>query len=91
MVYSRQGLPEPGHKIEAPLEPVTEYFWSVRARFELDGQTRVTPWSAALGDPAEGPLQLPRPSYFRFKTPPRPSPSRQGADGADIIRVQVGR
>ena len=44
-VYYRQGLPEPLHKIEEPLEPSTKYIWSVRARFEVDGGTRVIPWA----------------------------------------------
>ncbi len=31
-VYYRQGLKEPEHKIEEPLKPDTEYYWSIRAR-----------------------------------------------------------
>ena len=31
-VYYRQGLKEPEHKIEEPLKPETEYYWSVRIR-----------------------------------------------------------
>lgn len=33
------------HGLEAPLEPHTTYLWSVRARFLLDGEERVTRWS----------------------------------------------
>jgi len=31
-VYYRQGLKGPQHKIEEPLKPDTEYYWSVRIR-----------------------------------------------------------
>jgi hypothetical protein len=44
-VYERHGLMESSHTVESPLEPNTEYAWSVRARFELDGETRVSEWS----------------------------------------------
>ena len=44
-VYYRQGLLKPLHRIEEPLEPSTKYIWSVRARFEVDGGTRVIPWA----------------------------------------------
>jgi hypothetical protein len=33
------------YRIDMMLEPSTEYYWTVRARFKLDGQTRVTRWS----------------------------------------------
>lgn len=72
-VYSRQGLPERIHRIEEPLEPSTKFFWTVRARFDLDGQPRVTQWGVTiLGvavDPARLPL-VPNPFYYRFRTPP---------------------
>jgi hypothetical protein len=32
---------------ETPLEPNTAYDWSVRARYEFQGEKRVTPWSAS--------------------------------------------
>ena len=44
LVYAREGLPEPSHTIEEPLAPRTFYYWTVRARFELDGHPRVTDW-----------------------------------------------
>ena len=46
-IYEREGLPQPGHKIEEPLEPFRNYFWSIRARFQVDGQTRVSECSSA--------------------------------------------
>ncbi len=45
MVYERNALPQPSHLLEEPLEPATQYIWSVRARFLLDGHQRVTRWS----------------------------------------------
>lgn len=44
LVYSRRELREPWHKLEEPLKPSTKYFWTIRARFELHGQARVTEW-----------------------------------------------
>jgi hypothetical protein len=44
LIYSRRGLPEPRHEIEEPLLPCTEYFWTVRARFLIDGKERVSEW-----------------------------------------------
>lgn len=50
IIYQREGLLNPEHTIEKSLKPETEYKWSVRARFELDGRERVTEWSGlALG------------------------------------------
>ncbi len=50
IVYRREGLPLPEHRIEPSLQPKTAYAWSVRARFELDGRERLTEWSGlALG------------------------------------------
>ena len=31
-IYYREGLPQAEHKIEAPLEPGKEYYWTVRTR-----------------------------------------------------------
>lgn len=47
-VYARDGLPKPAHKVGTPLEPSTKYLWTVRARFELDGQPRVSEWGVML-------------------------------------------
>jgi hypothetical protein len=67
------------HTIETLLEPATEYFWSVRARFKLDGQTRITKWSYSRSrlrpdgstggpDPCLAD-HIPITNYHRFKTP----------------------
>ncbi len=37
------------HRIEKQLEPSTVYFWSIRARFKLDGKIRVTKWTYSRG------------------------------------------
>jgi hypothetical protein len=70
-IYYRQGLPKPLHKIEEPLEPSTKYIWSVRARFEVDGATRVIPWAGIWPSRAyqRMPLVPNNPIYYHFKTP----------------------
>ena len=45
LVYSRESLLEPMHALESSLEPCTNYLWTVRARYELDGNIRVTEWA----------------------------------------------
>lgn len=73
VIYSRFGLPMPSHKIEIPLETCAKYFWTVRARFELDGQTRVTEWGISqlprLAVPDRIRQQIPQTNLYRFKTP----------------------
>ncbi|MFQ5658186.1 MAG: hypothetical protein ACE5G5_11635 [Candidatus Methylomirabilales bacterium] len=69
-VYSREGLPEPLHKIEEPLEPSTKYLWSIRARFEIEGHFRVTEWGIWVSYRAQRLPRVPNPFYYRFKTPP---------------------
>lgn len=72
LIYSRQALPEPSHRIEQPLEPCAKYFWSVRARFKIDGETRVTEWGISqIPEPLtirRSPI-IPNPNLYRFKTP----------------------
>jgi len=72
--YARNGLESPYHKVEEPLEPSSKFFWSVRARFLIDGQVRVTEWGLAgipLRDEA-----VPNQSCFRFQTPVRQLPEK---------------
>jgi hypothetical protein len=45
VVYERNGITGASHVVETALEPETEYAWSVRARFDLNGETRVSEWS----------------------------------------------
>lgn len=44
LVYARRGLKETKHQVEDVLKRDTKYVWTVRARFKLDGKTRVTEW-----------------------------------------------
>jgi hypothetical protein len=48
-VYSVRGLHENYHKLGSELAPCKDYFWTVRARFKLDGRARVTEWAGAFG------------------------------------------
>jgi hypothetical protein len=72
LIYERSALTRPEHVVETPLAHETRYLWSVRARFELDGQARVTPWGAlanrSRADAARADLLPPR-NYYRFATP----------------------
>lgn len=67
IVYRAEGLPQPVHRLEAPLDPGARYFWTVRARFTLDGRERVSEWGFV--GPASG-ARLAAPSYlsYRFRT-----------------------
>ena len=46
LVYSRERLTESYHMVEIPLDPKTKYFWTIRARFSANGNTKVTEWSS---------------------------------------------
>ena len=67
LVYERDDLGEPHHALEESLEPSTNYLWTVRARFELDGTTFVTEWG--LSSTTLRNQIVPNPSCFRFRTP----------------------
>jgi hypothetical protein len=62
-IYERTGLSTPEHRIEEPLAPCGRYAWTVRARFRLDGQPRVTVWTVTKGfgrETEDLPLRLQR-------------------------------
>lgn len=67
LVYERRGLIGTTHRIDKPLAPATRYFWTVRARFELDGQQRLTEWSSVNFKAREN-LTAPSQFSYRFKT-----------------------
>jgi hypothetical protein len=67
-VYRREGLPQPEHRVETMLQPGARYFWTVRARFTLDGATRVTGWGATHHIARES-MTVPSPYSYRFRTP----------------------
>ncbi|MHB8844328.1 MAG: hypothetical protein ACYC7L_06215 [Nitrospirota bacterium] len=72
-ITRREGTAE--HTIEGPLDPASDYYWTVRARFKLDGKTRLTPWShfswpnvlVCTGRELQDGLN------YRFRTPPGPA------------------
>ncbi len=68
VVYRRDGLSQPEHALQAVLQPGTRYFWTVRARFELDARERLTEWASTSYWVRE---QYTAPSRFsyRFRTP----------------------
>ncbi len=68
IVYRHQGLPQNSHTLTKSLKADTRYFWSVRARFELNGRERVTEWGA-LDLIAHERLTAPSTGSYRFKTP----------------------
>ena len=74
LVYEQRGLEHPWHKLAATLQPSTRYFWTVRARFELDGDYRVTEWGKLreglrkTNRPRRSNI-VPDPDYYRFETP----------------------
>ena len=70
VLYARSELSEPSHKVETALMPAAKYFWTVRARFMLDGVTRVTPWARILGSGSSD-FVAPSRYYFGLKTPAR--------------------
>jgi hypothetical protein len=49
LIYSETGLPKPQFELQKPLFYCSKYFWTVRARFEVEGKTRVTDWSISTG------------------------------------------
>ncbi|NTV70502.1 MAG: hypothetical protein HGA71_10180 [Azonexaceae bacterium] len=68
LVYHREGLPQPEHTINISLQPDSRYFWTVRARFELDGRTRLTEWGATHFAVREK-ITAPSQHSYRFRTP----------------------
>src|SRR5215467_11939981 len=72
LVYARAGLSEPVHTLETPLAPDTLYLWTIRARFDLDGQQRVTEWAFLGFNDDRVPILPPSgryAGYYGLKTP----------------------
>lgn len=44
LVYHRDNIKQPQHKVEIELDPCTTYFWRVRAKFNMEGVPRITEW-----------------------------------------------
>jgi hypothetical protein len=70
LVYSRSGLATPQHRPQVALQPGSRYFWSVRARFALDGQPMALPWSHFVPGTGCEEKEVPDERYHRFATPP---------------------
>lgn len=68
VVYRRDGLSEAQYTLDVPLLRHSRYFWTVRARFELDGRLRVTEWGSTQYQAFRRQTALSSWSY-RFKTP----------------------
>ncbi|MFH7326965.1 hypothetical protein [Desulfurivibrio sp. C05AmB] len=47
-IVGLKGVPSPSHTLETPLAPKSKYRWQVRSRFELNGEIKVTRWSAPV-------------------------------------------
>lgn len=67
IVYRREGLATASHRVTEGLQPDSRYFWSVRARFELDGRDRVTEWGT-VSYQAQQRLTAPSAASYRFRT-----------------------
>jgi hypothetical protein len=65
VVRSYNNLVEPKVEVAQRLYPCQHYFWTVRARFELDGRQRATEWSGAYIKTYVGEVD---PSWFRRPT-----------------------
>lgn len=85
LVYARKGLTQPWHRFEEPLEPCVRYAWTVRARFELDGQMRVTEWTVSAYAPRNqrrtpGPTEVDASEYYFLFSAPAADGSTRCAD-----------
>jgi hypothetical protein len=45
IVYEKNGIVEPSHTLEQDLAPCSNYLWTVRAIFEVNGITQATEWA----------------------------------------------
>lgn len=61
-------LVEPHYSLVTPLQPCSRYFWTVRARFTLNGTRRVTEWAGAYYT-AGGEVSPSHRFYYPFRTP----------------------
>ncbi len=62
------GLVEPRYSVATPLQPCKHYFWTVRARFNLNGIRRVTEWAGAYFT-VGGEVSPSHIYYYPFRTP----------------------
>lgn len=67
VVFRRDGIAVPETSLDDSLRPDSRYFWTVRARFDLDGRTRVTEWGSTRFD-ARDRITAPSRYSYRFRT-----------------------
>jgi hypothetical protein len=72
LVYGVRDITKAYHKIETGLNMCGEYFWTVRARFKLDGRVRVTEWAGDYRRVWQHPLHLRHRQQHYWWTPGRP-------------------
>lgn len=70
LVYRRRGLALPEHRLEEPLAPAQRYFWTVRARFMVDGRPAASPWAFFTPGASCFVSEIREGQYHRFITPP---------------------
>lgn len=68
IVYRRENLLGPQHTVAGGLQPGNRYFWTVRARFDLDGRPRLTEWGSTHYA-ARANLTAPSRYSYRFRAP----------------------
>ena len=68
LLHEATGLVEPQYSIATPLQPCSRFFWTVRARFTLNGTRRVTEWAGAYYT-AGGEISPSHEYYYPFRTP----------------------
>ncbi|MBI3553574.1 MAG: hypothetical protein HY077_13845 [Elusimicrobia bacterium] len=70
LVEEKSGIAEPRHQFQKELAPCARYFWSVRARFLLEGREEATEWGVVASPGRDRWVPVtPDPGYFRFQTP----------------------
>ena len=78
LVYERSGIKTTTHTVDKALQPDTGYLWSVRARYQVDGEERVGDWSLTMLPWGHGTSprviaretgMIPLANCYRFKTP----------------------
>jgi hypothetical protein len=70
LVYSKEGIITPFHTLESDLKSSARYYWTVRARFILEQQKRVTQWSYSRWPQSVSCAgeDIPAENYFQFIT-----------------------
>lgn len=99
VVRQYEDLSEPTVRIQPSLHSCSRYYWTVRARFDLDGRPRHTEWSGMFnmmdspdpqrirrGGSVPGNIQHTA-FYFPFRTPGDPC----GVSPRDVVRYPKGR